>query len=230
MFKDKLKKFIGLKTKEENEDLKENLENNSDEKNLKKKDNIEKKKLENLIFLAVVLIITIIAINLIWNGDDKNKEEINSKNTTQNGKVLANSENTTENNENIEESSLEKSLENILKKIQGVGEVNVFINYSESSEVVAMYNENSKTSTTEETDTEGGVRKIQETDTQKDVIYQENDGEKVPITQKTIKPKIEGAIITAKGASDANVKTNIIQAVEAVTGLATHKIQVFEME
>ncbi len=230
MFKDKLKKFIGLKTKEENEDLKENLENNSDEKNLKKKDNIEKKKLENLIFLAVVLIITIIAINLIWNGDDKNKEEINSKNTIQNGKVLANSENTTENNENIEESSLEKSLENILKKIQGVGEVNVFINYSESSEVVAMYNENSKTSTTEETDTEGGVRKIQETDTQKDVIYQENDGEKVPITQKTIKPKIEGAIITAKGASDANVKTNIIQAVEAVTGLATHKIQVFEME
>ena len=92
-----------------------------------------------------------------------------------------------------------------------------------------MYNENSQTSTTEETDTSGGVRKIQETDSQKEIIYQENDGEKVPITQKVIEPKIEGAIITAKGASDANVKTNIIQAVEAVTGLATHKIQVFEL-
>ena len=43
-------------------------------------------------------------------------------------------------------------------------------------------------------------------------------------------PKIEGAIITAEGAADGNVKTNIIQAVEAVTGLATHKIQVFEMQ
>lgn len=42
-------------------------------------------------------------------------------------------------------------------------------------------------------------------------------------------PKIEGAIITAQGASNIDVKTNIIQAVEAVTGLATHKIQVFEM-
>ena len=51
-----------------------------------------------------------------------------------------------------------------LKKIQGVKDVNVFINYSESSETVAMYNENSKTSQTEETDTSGGVRKIQETD------------------------------------------------------------------
>ena len=92
-----------------------------------------------------------------------------------------------------------------------------------------MYNENSKTSTTEENDDSGGTRKIEETDTQKDVIYQENDGTKTPITAKIVKPKIEGAIITAQGVNDANVKNNIIQAVEAVTGLATHKIQVFEM-
>ena len=93
-----------------------------------------------------------------------------------------------------------------------------------------MYNENEKTSTTEESDTSGGTRKIQETDTQKDIIYKEDSGEKIPITQKVINPKVEGAIITAKGASDATIKTNIIQAVEAVTGLATHKIQVFEMK
>ena len=93
-----------------------------------------------------------------------------------------------------------------------------------------MYNENSKSSTTEETDTSGGVRKIQETDSQKDVIFQENDGVKTPMTKKIVEPKIEGAIITAKGASNIDVKTNIIQAVEAATGLATHKIQVFEMQ
>ena len=42
-------------------------------------------------------------------------------------------------------------------------------------------------------------------------------------------PVIEGAIITAQGASNANVKSSIVSAVEAVTGLAVHKIQVFEM-
>ena len=42
-------------------------------------------------------------------------------------------------------------------------------------------------------------------------------------------PTIEGAIITAVGAGNATVKSNIIQAVEAATGLATHKIQVFPM-
>ena len=101
--------------------------------------------------------------------------------------------------------------------------------YSESNEIVPMYNENSKVSNTEENDTSGGTRKIQETDVQKEIIYQEDNGEKTPITQKVVQPKVEGAIVTAKGASDAAVKTSIIQAVEAVTGLATHKIQVFEM-
>lgn len=36
--------------------------------------------------------------------------------------------------------------------------------------------------------------------------------------------------MTADGAANATVKNNIVQAVEAVTGLQTHKIQVFEMK
>lgn len=221
MFRDKLKKLIkNNKELEDNGDSLENKEENNE------KTNTQKRKIENLVFLIVILIITIVAINLIWNDGKSDKQDV-----IDDGKRLANQDNTVSTN-NIQSettSNLETNLENILSRIQGVGEVHVFVNYSESSEVVAMYNENSQTSTTEETDTSGGVRKIQETDSQKEIIYQENDGEKVPITQKVIEPKIEGAIITAKGASDANVKTNIIQAVEAVTGLATHKIQVFEM-
>ena len=172
----------------------------------------------------IILIITIIAINLVWN-DNKQKEV--KQEESDKTKVLA-TQNTTDTK--INKDSLETKLENILKEIQGVGEVKVFINYSESSEVIAMYNENSQSSTTEETDTEGGVRKIETTDMQKDIIYQEENGVKTPMTQKVIEPKIEGAIITAKGAGNIDVKTNIIQAVEAVTGLATHKIQVFQME
>ena len=213
MFKDKLNKII---RKKDSEDTEENSNN--------------KKKIENLIFFIVILIITIIAINFIWNdkkeiSDDQNIESDRTK-TLATKDLKINNENT----QVIEENSLSKNLESILSEMQGVGDVKVFINYSESSEVVAMYNENSKSSTTEETDTSGGVRKIQETDTQKDIIYQEEDGVKKPMTKKVVQPKIEGAIITAKGVNDIDVKTRIIQAVEAVTGLATHKIQVFEMK
>lgn len=206
MFKDKLNKLFG---KEE-----EGGTNN-------------KRKIENLVFFIVLLIITVVAINLIWNG---NKNETNEQtNNTSKQLATTNTANQTNQIQSMEETNLETKLEEILSQIQGVGEVKVLINYSESSEVVAMYNETSKTSNTEETDTSGGTRKIQETDTQKDIIYQEDNGEKTPITQKIVQPKIEGAIITAKGANQADVKANIIQAVEAVTGLATHKIQVFEM-
>ena len=203
MFKDKLNKLVE-KDKEEG--------NN-------------KKKIENLVFFIIILIITIVNINIIWND----------KNTSKNVKeVDTNKKLATTNQVQVEqvskEDTLSQKLEAILSQIQGVGEVKVFINYSESSEVVAMYNENSKSSTTEETDTSGGIRKVQETDSQKDIIYQENNGTKTPMTKKVIEPKIEGAIITAKGANNIDVKTNIIQAVEAATGLATHKIQVFEMQ
>lgn len=188
-----------------------------------------KKKIENLVFFIVVLIITIVVINVIWNGNKKtNNQETNIVN-----KKLAESQDTPSGTSELQNNNikneLESKLEKILSKIQGVGEVQVCINYQESAEVVAMYNENSKTSSTEETDTSGGTRKIEEIDTQKDIIYKENNGEKTPITKKVIQPKIEGTIITAKGANNAETKTNIIQAVEAVTGLATHKIQVFEM-
>lgn len=192
-------------------------------------DGNNKKKIENLVFLVIVLIITVVVINYIWNGNKSSNKTI----TNSAGRQLASSKTSQDADSNQFSSSsnsesLERRLEDILKNIDGVGDVKVFINYSESSETVAMYNENSKKSTTEETDKSGGVRKVEETDSQKEVIYQEQNGNKTPIVQKTIEPKIEGAIITAKGASDINVKTNIIQAVEAATGLATHKIQVFQ--
>lgn len=191
---------------------------------IKNDDKQSKKKIENLVVFIIILIITIIAINTIWS-DDKNE----TKTISNNNKQLASSNETSEALETQTDDKLKLNLESILSKINGVGKVNVLITYTESSQIVAMYNENTKETSTEEKDETGGTRTIKESDTQKDVIYQEENGEKKPITQKTIMPKIEGAIITAQGASNIDVKTNIIQAVEAVTGLSTHKIQVFEM-
>lgn len=187
-----------------------------------------KRKIENLVFLVIILIITIVIINYVWNENKSSNKTI----TNSVGKQLASTENTQSQSINqsvINNNDLEKRLEEILSNINGVGNVKVFINYSETSETVAMYNENAKTSVTEETDTSGGLRKIETTDSQKEIVYQENNGNKEPIIQKVVQPQIEGAIITAKGASNINIKTSIIQAVEAATGLATHKIQVFEM-
>ena len=116
-----------------------------------------KKKIENLVFFVVLLIITIVIINLIWNGKKNTGKEENSSSSKQ----LAMSNNTTNkiDTSTTQSDDLAKQLELILSKIHGVGDVNVFVNYSQTSEVVAMYNETTKTSNTEENDTSGGIRK-----------------------------------------------------------------------
>jgi len=182
----------------------------------------KKKNIENMVVFLIILIITIIIINTIIKDDEdiinKNDENIKLAETT---RINDNTNN---------QLDISKDLENILSKITGAGEVKVLLTYSETSQIVPVYNENINESITEETDTSGGKRTINSKDNQKEVIYEEGSEGKKVVTQKIISPKIEGAIITAKGAGDANIKNNIIQAVEAATGLAIHKIQVFEMK
>ncbi len=86
--------------------------------------------------------------------EDKKETDSNSKQLATTNQITDDSKNNVQLTDNLEE-----KLENILGKIQGVGAVKVCINYSESSEVVAMYNESSKVSNTEESDTSGGTRK-----------------------------------------------------------------------
>lgn len=191
----------------------------------KEGENKNKKKIENIVFLIIILIITIIIINTIWKGDANSKNTIQNTNS-QSGKILADNSN----EENTYQTELETRLENILSTIKNVGKVNVLINYSESSSLVPLYNESTTTSSTEEGDSGGGTRNITETENKKDVVFSESSGNKEPVTQKNIMPTIQGAIITADGAKDANVRTNIINAVGAVTGLSIDKIQVFETE
>lgn len=187
-----------------------------------KEENKSKKKIENLIFLILVLIITLIAINTIWNGENKQTDKSEETNSTD--KVLAYEENSSSKDQ------LEQKLENILSTIKNVGQVKVLINYAETSSSIPLYDETTTTSSTEEGDSSGGTRNVTETEVQKDVVFSESSGTKEPVTQKTVMPVVQGAIITAEGASDATVRTNIINAVGAVTGLSIDKVQVFEME
>ena len=196
--------------KEKIEKLKEKIEKNG-----------ENKKIENLIVFVIILIVTIIIINTIWNSND-NKEKKESEDVS-GYKRLAIEDNNTATNESDD---LEKKLEQILSKMEGVGKVSVMITYSQGSEIIPMQNETSKSSKINETDSDGGTRTTEQVDSSKEVIY--SNGNKVE-TQTVKNPIAQGAIVIAEGASNAMVKTNIVSAVEAITGLATYKVQVFEM-
>lgn len=190
----------------------------------KKTEGNNKQNIENLVVFLILLIITVIAINTIWGEKDEGAEESSSS------KILAdytNNEEISSNISKVTEYDLQEDIEDILSKMEGVGKVQVLITYSETSSTEAMYNESKTINTTEETDSNGGTRKIESSDTTKEII---TDNSNLPITQKVVLPKIEGAIVIAEGGGDALIKTNIVQAVVAVTGLSTYKVQVFEMK
>ena len=168
-----------------------------------------KKTIENLVVFVIILIIVLLSINVIWNKDKKE----DNKSTIDENKKLA----TIEENSKDDNSLTSEKLENILSKINGVGKVKVLITYSQTSQIIPIYNEDISQKDTQEEDTQGGTRKVVETDTKKEVVYDEKSGSKTIITQSIVSPKIEGAIVTAEGGNNTNTKANIIQAVEAVT-------------
>lgn len=189
-------------------------EENQDGKN-------KKRQIENIVVFIIILIITVIIINNMWNTD---KKESNDNGSNSSEKVLAQTL-----SNSTEQDNLERKLEDILESINGVGRVKVLIKYAESSTVVAMYNETTSESSSKETDGNGSSKDVKETENKKEIVYTDEDGENKPITEKVVMPVIEGAVITAQGAENASIKSSIVSAVEAVTGLAVHKIQVFEM-
>lgn len=163
---------------------------------IQKNDKNGKKKLENIVVLVLILIVTVFIIDSIWKEDksDSSKKD----NTNSGGKVLADLMRGEEEEKVNNTYSLEENLCKILGTIKGVGKVNVFINYSQSTSSVPIYDETTTTSSTSETDSSGGVRNVTETQTQKDVIFKEEGNDKHVAIEKTIMPKIEGAIITAE--------------------------------
>lgn len=178
----------------------------------------KKKQIENIVVFIIILIVTVLIINSMWLGEESESKE----NTIDASKVLAQTTSS-------QQDELEGKLEDILESMNGVGKVKVLIKYSESSTIVAMYNETISESISKENDGDGGTKDVKEIENKKEIVYSDEDGTNKPITEKVVMPVIEGAIITAQGAGNANVKASIVSAVEAVTGLAVHKIQVFEM-
>ena len=91
--------------------------------NMQKGDGNSKRKIENIVVFIIILMITIIVINQIWNP--KKGSSHSSQNTISNGKTLAKTEDEQINSKDTTSSELETNLESILSKIEGVGNVKV---------------------------------------------------------------------------------------------------------
>ena len=121
----------------------------------------------------------------------------------------------------------ENELTTILNDIQGGGKITVMMHFESSEEKVIATNINDSVSVTEETDDNGGTRKINTNQDGKTVVTL-NEGDKTkPIVTKVIEPKVIGIIVVAEGASDSLVRQSIKQAVLTLYDLKSDQVEVY---
>ena len=181
---------------------------------------LDDKKITNLLTIALVIAFIILALNVFY-PDMFKKEDIKS--------TL--SEDVEINNIKDEyEEAQKEELKSILEDMYGVGEVKVMISFKSGESKILAYNSSKQIVSTEEKDTEGGTRVSNQTDDGSTVVMTNEGGDNEPFIVETYKPKIEGIMILAEGASDSRIKYDIQKAVSSLYGLSAEKVNVYPMK
>lgn len=123
----------------------------------------------------------------------------------------------------------ELRLKELLKQVEGVGNVEVMITIKASGEKIPLKDmPYEKSSSSEES---AGTKRAEEGErTEEGTILMENsDGTTQPYVIKETVPEIEGVVVLAEGGGNSEIKKEIMEAVQALFNIKAHKIKVMKM-
>lgn len=124
------------------------------------------------------------------------------------------------------EHQYESQLKEALDEMLGVNDVKVIVNIDATEAKVLETNKVTKNQTTNETDPNGGQRKVQDASIDEQMVVVHNGDQEVPIVVETKKPEIRGVLVVAKGAENIEVKKWIVEAVTRSLGVPSHRVAV----
>ncbi|PWW30512.1 stage III sporulation protein AG [Cytobacillus oceanisediminis] len=124
------------------------------------------------------------------------------------------------------EKAYEAQIKEALDAIVGVGDATVVVNVDATEKKVLEKNKTTQKQTTDETDREGGKRKVEDQSQEEQLVIVRNGEKEVPIVIETKKPEIRGVLVVAKGAENIQVKKWIIEAVTRALDVPSHRVSV----
>ena len=191
-------------------------------------------KRDNLIILVLsgILLIIIALPSEKGGGKDRETQEKAPVQTLQPaGEIQGETEEDWEKLSGEEYSAwLERRLAEVLKKVDGVGEVQVMITLKSSRELVVEREESIRRSATNESDSQGGSRVISQMEMGESVVYSSEGAVSEPYVVKTLTPEIEGVLVVAEGAGNSAVNRTITVIVQALFDVEPHKVSVVRMK
>ncbi len=193
----------------------------------KKKISLKEIGLPKLIMIFIVgLLIIILSIPGIIGG----KDSTDDNKTDNNIEVVQKDTNTTSYDTNTYISEMENKLKNILKKVSGIGEVEVMLTLKASSEQVPLKDNPSTQESVIEDDGEGGSRTNNSiTRDESTVLVNGENGNSEPYIIQELEPVVEGVMVIAEGGDDLNIVLDIIEAAEVLFDVPAHKVKVMKM-
>lgn len=185
-------------------------------------------KLGYIIILGLIGILLIFLNNILTTSSEETEMDKSIGQQPQQKNVeVSNSEGNDRTSDVQElEKSFKEDLEEMLNKIKGVSDAEVMVNLSSSNVQVFEKNIIKGQQTTDETDKNGGLRKVEDQTEETQIVFVRQGDREVPLLVKTEKPEVSGVFVVAKGADHATVKKWIVEAVSRVLDVPTHKVSV----
>ena len=181
-----------------------------------------RKNIYNLLIVFLVGVLLVIVTNFFKTTSTIGAEPA-SADAKQNGQY-------TQNEMSSYEQAKKNELKYILSQIDGVGRVEVMINFGSGEEQVPAINITNNTSSTKEKDNQGGERTTTQNSNGSTIVTTSKGGSTEPFILKKVNPKITGVLVVAEGAEDSKVKANIMTAVKKVFELTADKVEVYSMK
>ena len=127
------------------------------------------------------------------------------------------------------EAELEARLVQILRQIEGAGEVEVMVTVNRSSELILQSDTSREESVVRETDSQGGTRNNTELREENQTVLTGGSGSSQPYVVGEIMPQVEGVVVACEGGDRPSIQAEISAAVQALFDLQPHKIKVCKM-
>ena len=178
-----------------------------------------------MMFTAGVLLI-LLTLPGLFGAEKKEKDKKIATESTD----WQNGTNTTSYDSNTYISELEGRLENILRKVNGIGVVEVMITLKASKQKIPLKDVPYTQEGLNEVDGEGGSRTNNLVQKEESTVLVANeDGDTQPYILQEKEPEVEGILIIAEGGDNVLIIKDIMEAAEVLFNIPAHKVKVMKM-
>ena len=180
----------------------------------------------HFIIIGILGLVLLVLGNPMENNSEELTEEVEKikPQEKQEREILYESE------ESLYKKEIEENLSNILTNVKGTGEVCVMLQLKGGHKLEVAKDHESDMTVTTETDIEGGERVIKEKFKEEELIMTRDNGDDKPLVLRELKPKINGVLIVAGGGESARTKKELMDAVQSLLDVPSHKIKVLPRE